>query len=120
MPPEADEQSALKTDPGPSVGERPEPAQPSDSHPNPINEETPPAVRQAIEALRQAFPDLQPFHKELDWAEVVVPAHLLKEVATFARDDERLRLNFLSSISAVDYQDDGLQVVYHLLLIPSS
>lgn len=84
-----------------------------------VSSDAPEAVKTTISALVEAFPSLKPFHKEDDWTEVVVPAALLKDVARFVRDDERLRLNFLSSLSGVDYQDAGLQVVYHLISIPA-
>lgn len=39
----------------------------------------------------------------------------LKQVATFLRDDPAYYMDFLSSISAVDYYPDGyFEVVYHL------
>lgn len=121
LPPEADEESALKTDPGPSEEKRPKPSRVADPPAGEAGDQEAPAeVRRVIEILSQAFPELRPYHKELDWTEVVVPAHLLPKVAAFVRDDERLRLNFLSSLSAVDYQDDGFQVVYHLISIPTS
>lgn len=111
------DQSAVKTDPGPSEGQRPEPGQAGQQAPAP-SPDAPDEVKATITALVEAFPSLEPFHKEDQWTEVVVPAELLKDVARFVRDDERLQLNFLSSLSGVDYQDDGLQVVYHLISIP--
>lgn len=112
------DQSAVKTDPGPSEGQRPEPGQAGQQAPAP-SPDAPDEVKATITALVEAFPSLEPFHKEDQWTEVVVPAELLKDVARFVRDDERLQLNFLSSLSGVDYQDDGLQVVYHLISIPA-
>lgn len=46
---------------------------------------------------------------------VVVAADAWPEVAAFLRDDDRLQLNFLRSISAVDYlEDDKFAAVYDL------
>jgi NADH-quinone oxidoreductase subunit C len=38
----------------------------------------------------------------------------LVRVMTLARDDERLDLKYLRNLSGVDWQDEGLEVVYHL------
>jgi NADH-quinone oxidoreductase subunit C len=38
----------------------------------------------------------------------------LVQVMTLARDDERLDLKFLRCLSGVDWQEEGLEVVYHL------
>jgi len=38
----------------------------------------------------------------------------LTAVMTAARDDERLDLKYLRCLSGVDWQDEGLEVVYHL------
>lgn len=111
------DQSAAITKPGQSGGQRPEVISGQDLPP--ISPDAPNEVKTTIAALVEAFPSLKPFHKEDAWTEVVVPAKLLKDVARFVRDDERLQLNFLSSLSGVDNQDDGLQAVYHLISIPA-
>jgi NADH-quinone oxidoreductase subunit C len=38
----------------------------------------------------------------------------LVQVMTLARDDERLDLKYLRSLSGIDWQEEGLEVVYHL------
>jgi NADH-quinone oxidoreductase subunit C len=43
----------------------------------------------------------------------VAPADI-PAVMTAARDDERLDLKYLRCLSGVDWQDEGLEVVYHL------
>lgn len=114
-PPAADEQTPAKTDPGPPS----KPRRKAEAASQADAESVPDPVRIAIDALKEAFPQLEPAQKAgEDWTEVVVPAHLLLEVAAFVRDDERLQFNFLSSISAVDWKDDGLQAVYHLISLP--
>lgn len=92
---------------------RREPAEPTDA-----GADYPQSVTELLSALRERFPDLDVAHKEDEWVEAFVPPSRLLEVATFVRDDERLRMNFLSSISAVDYQEKGFQVVYHLVSLP--
>lgn len=128
-------QSENMNDSGNGVHETPQPTptaadQPAETQPerpkaepsqreHAVSPDAPDEVKTTIAALVEAFPSLKPFHKEDDWTEVVVPAALLKDVARFVRDDERLKLNFLSSLSGVDYRDAGLQVVYHLISIPA-
>jgi NADH-quinone oxidoreductase subunit C len=38
----------------------------------------------------------------------------LTAVMTAARDDDRLKLNYLRCLSGIDWQDEGFEVVYHL------
>jgi len=78
----------------------------------------PASVQTVMAVLRERFPDLAVTHKEDEWVEAVVPPEQLLEVAFFVRDDPRLMMNFLSCISAVDYQEKGFQVVYHLVSLP--
>lgn len=78
----------------------------------------PEAARTVLEALRSQYDFLEAAHKEDEWVEVLLPPSHLLEVAKFVRDDERLHFNLLSSISAVDYQDNGFEVVYHLISLP--
>jgi NADH-quinone oxidoreductase subunit C len=46
---------------------------------------------------------------------VEVAPHDVPAVLTAARDDQRLQLKYLRSLCGVDWQEDGLEVVYHLL-----
>lgn len=118
-PPAADEQTPAKTESGPPSKPRRSAKSDAGSQAAGVTEEAPAEVQIVIDALSEAFPQLAPAQKPgEDWAEVLVPAHLLLEVAAFVRGDERLRFNFLSSISAVDWKDDGLQAVYHLISMP--
>lgn len=82
------------------------------------SETLPESARAVMQLLRDAFPQLEVTHKGGEWVELVVPPDNLIEVAGFLRDNADLRFNFLSSISAVDYQDKGFQVVYHLISLP--
>lgn len=77
-------------------------------------------VRVVLDGLKAALPDLEPAVEIDDWVVVQVPAERWREVAQTLRDDERLNFNYLSNISAVDYQEKGFQVVYHLVSIPSN
>ena len=50
---------------------------------------------------------------KLDQALRVQPADLHGVIAA-SRDDERLSMDLLRNLTAVDWQDDGIEVVYHL------
>jgi NADH-quinone oxidoreductase subunit C len=45
---------------------------------------------------------------------VEVPRDNVVDVLTVARDDEKLDLKYLRSLTGVDWQEEGLEVVYHL------
>ncbi|HXK34602.1 MAG TPA: NADH-quinone oxidoreductase subunit C [Dehalococcoidia bacterium] len=45
---------------------------------------------------------------------VEVPRDSLTQVMTALRDDERLQLDYMRCLSGVDWQEEGLEVVYHL------
>jgi len=49
-----------------------------------------------------------------DSVAVEVPRDELVKVMTAARDDPRLDLSYLRCLSGVDWQEEGLEVVYHL------
>lgn len=83
-----------------------------------IGSDVPESVRLVMQTVSEAFPALEVRHKEDEWVEVRVPPQDLPTVARFLRDDERLQFNFLSSISAVDYEEKGFEVVYHLISLP--
>lgn len=80
--------------------------------------EVPEAAAIVMQVLSERYPDLDITHKEDEWVEVRLQADALLDLARFAREDPRLQFNFLSSISAVDYVEDGFQVVYHLISLP--
>lgn len=78
----------------------------------------PASVVVVMQVLQERFPGLAIEHKEDEWVEVKAAAEQVPDLAAFLRDEPRLQFNFLSSISAVDYQDEGFQVVYHLISLP--
>ena len=72
------------------------------------------------ETLAELLPDvaMQAYMVQTLAAECVaveVPRDDVPAVLTAARDDARLQLKYLRSLSGVDWQEDGLEVVYHLL-----
>src|SRR5690554_3633908 len=68
-------------------------------------------VEDAVERLRERFPEVGPDERP-NFGGYVVPAHQLRNVATFVRDE--LGFNYLSSVTGLDLIDDGkMEVVYH-------
>lgn len=74
-----------------------------------------PLMQSVVDGIRAALPEFEPVPRKDGWVELKVPSEKWLEVAKVLRDDPRLRFDYLSLISAVDYQEKGFQVVYHLL-----
>jgi len=69
-------------------------------------------VREHLEAV---LGDLSPeFAVSVDEVCVTVPAERIQEACRRAKDNQRLRFDYLRCLSGVDYQADGIEVVYHL------
>jgi NADH-quinone oxidoreductase subunit C len=67
------------------------------------------------ESLEQALEGLgAEFGTSVDEVSVTVPAEQVQEVARRAKYDERLQYDYLRCLSGVDYQAEGIEVVYHL------
>lgn len=49
---------------------------------------------------------------------LTIPADSIHEVIERGREDERLQMNLLRNQTAVDWEDRGLEIVYHLYSIP--
>ncbi len=49
---------------------------------------------------------------------LTIPAEAIHEVLERGRDDERLQMNLLRNQTAVDWEERGLEIVYHLYSIP--
>jgi NADH-quinone oxidoreductase subunit C len=65
--------------------------------------------------LEEVLGDLEPqFGVAVDEVTCTVPAARIAEAARRCRDHELLRLDYLRCLSGVDYQAEGLEVVYHL------
>lgn len=80
----------------------------------------PPHLADLVAAIQASFPNLEPTTKDDGWIDLFVPADDLKSVALTLRDNDDLNFDYLSMISAVDYEDDGFQVVYHLLSLEAN
>jgi NADH-quinone oxidoreductase subunit C len=69
-------------------------------------------VRSRLEA---ALSDLGPeFGTAIDEVTVTVPAERVQEAARRCKEHEQLRYDYLRCLSGVDYQAEGIEVVYHL------
>jgi len=67
-------------------------------------------------ALAERFGDaIIGFEEELLDPAIRVAPEKLREIAEFLKQESGLELDFLRCLSGVDRQDDGLEVVYHLL-----
>jgi NADH-quinone oxidoreductase subunit C len=65
--------------------------------------------------LERALGDLSPqFATSVDEVTVTVPPDRVQDAARRLKDDEQLRMDYLRCLSGVDYQADGIEVVYHL------
>jgi NADH-quinone oxidoreductase subunit C len=65
--------------------------------------------------LEQVLGDLQPqFGVAVDHVTCSVAPERIPEAARRARDHELLQFDYLRCLSGVDYQDEGIEVVYHL------
>lgn len=83
-----------------------------------------PAVREAPgmrtmddvrQRLEQVLGDLEPqFGVSVDEVSCTVPAERIQEAAQRAKEHDALRYDYLRCLSAVDYQQEGIEVVYHL------
>ena len=81
----------------------------SDETPGEVVYEDP--VEGATARLKERFPEVQEDERE-DFSGLRVPPELLRDVATYVRDE--LAFNYLSLITGVDLIDEGkLEAVYH-------
>lgn len=78
---------------------------------------TPPIAERAVEKLQAQFPELFfEVRRFRDEVTVYVPREHIVEVATFLRDDEEVRYNYLSDLTGNDWpdRDPRFEVIYHL------
>lgn len=80
-------------------------------------ESLPELLQPVADAIIRAYPDLTPTAKKGDWLEVNVPAAAVPQFFSFLKETPELAFDYLSDLTAVDYEDDGFQIVYHLIAI---
>jgi NADH-quinone oxidoreductase subunit C len=65
--------------------------------------------------LEQVLGDVNPqFDVSVDEVTVTVPADRIREVARRCKEHDLLRFDYLRCLCGVDYQQEGIEVVYHL------
>lgn len=74
-----------------------------------------PLMQSVVDGIRAALPEFEPIPRNDGWVELNIPREKWLEAAKVLRNDPRLGFDYLSMVSAVDYQEKGFQVVYHLL-----
>ncbi|MDE2986439.1 MAG: NADH-quinone oxidoreductase subunit C [Chloroflexota bacterium] len=83
----------------------------------PSNEPPPGSI---ADVYREAMP-LVSFEAEMtkgDDVALTIPVDSIHEVIERGREDERLQMNLLRNQTAVDWEERGLEIVYHLYSIP--
>jgi NADH-quinone oxidoreductase subunit C len=69
--------------------------------------------------LERALGDFSPqFGVAVDEVVVTVPPERVQDAARRLKEDDQLRMDYLRCLSGVDYQADGIEVVYHLFSTP--
>jgi len=77
----------------------------------------PEEIQPVVDLLNKHYQDLSPAMRADGWLEVVVDRQQSPEFFRFLRDTRGLEFDYLSDVTAVDYEDKGFQVVYHLISI---
>ncbi len=84
----------------------------------PTSNEPPPGS--IADTYREVMPlvDFDAAMTKGDDVALTIPANSIHEVLERGRDDERLQMNLLRNQTAVDWEERGLEIVYHLYSIP--
>lgn len=78
-------------------------------------EEALPEHLQVVADALQEYPNLAVRAKADDWLEVNVEAERALDFFSFIKQNDQLAFDYLSALTAVDYEDEGFQIVYHFL-----
>ena len=83
----------------------------------PSNEPPPGSI---ADTYREVMPliDIDAAMTKGDDVALTIPPDAIHEVLERSRDDQRLQMNLLRNQTAVDWEDRGLEIVYHLYSIP--
>ena len=83
----------------------------------PSNEPPPGSI---ADTYREVMPliDINAAMTKGDDVALTIPSDAIHEVLERSRDDQRLQMNLLRNQTAVDWEDRGLEIVYHLYSIP--
>ncbi|MFO7264805.1 MAG: NADH-quinone oxidoreductase subunit C [Limnochordales bacterium] len=75
----------------------------------------PPELQPVVERLRSYFPDV-PLRMRADgWLEATIDRSLSPRFFETLKEARGLEFDYLSDLTAVDFEEKGFQVVYHLL-----
>lgn len=78
-------------------------------------EVTPPPAGSIADVYRSVLPALEFEAEQTKWdVALTVPASQVHTVIATSLRDERLSMNLLRNLTAVDWEDEGIEVVYHL------
>lgn len=98
------------------MAERDETTRPEEEETTAAEAETfPESVQPVVDALRAAYPDLELAMRADGWLEAHIGSDQSPAFFTFLKETPGLEFDYLSDVTAVDYEDKGFQVVYHLL-----
>ncbi len=83
----------------------------------PSNEPPPGSI---ADTYREVMPliDIDAAMTKGDDVALTIPSDTIHEVLERSRDDQRLQMNLLRNQTAVDWEERGLEIVYHLYSIP--
>ena len=103
-----------ESDAKPAAGDKPKAEAKPESDENPARP-APPAGGIA-DLLAEVLPDVEmTAYQGMTDVIVEIARDDVMQVMTAAKEDPRLDMSFLRCLSGVDYQEEGLEVVYHLL-----
>lgn len=85
--------------------------------PSPEPDPLPEPLQVIADAIRRDYPDAEIGAKADDWLEVRVRPDQVPQFFTFVKETPELAFDYLSDLTAVDYEDQGFQIVYHLIAI---
>lgn len=72
-------------------------------------------LQAVVDALQEGYPGLAVVAKTGDWLEVNIKSEQALEFFSFIKETPGLAFDYLSDVTAVDYEDKGFQIVYHLI-----
>ncbi|MBO8141548.1 MAG: NADH-quinone oxidoreductase subunit C [Firmicutes bacterium] len=77
--------------------------------------EMPESLQPVAKAVQERYPQANVAFRTDGWLEVHIPVDQSPEFFRYLKEHPGLSFDYLSSITAVDYQEKGFQVVYHLV-----
>lgn len=82
-------------------------------------ESLPEPLQRVADTIRAHYPDVQLSQRADGWLEAVIEANQSPRFFEILKETRGLEFDYLSDLTAVDYEEEGFQVVYHLLSIGS-